>query len=50
MEMQSSIGGLIPIWILGAPLVAGLVLWITMPKAATRHDTELRSTYPQRSY
>ena len=43
MDIQSSIGGLIPLWILGAPLVAGLIEWMRMPKTTTRHDADMRS-------
>lgn len=45
MELQSSMGGLIPLWILGAPFVAGLIGWFAAPKVTTRHDTDSRSAY-----
>jgi hypothetical protein len=46
MEMLSSIGGLIPLWILGAPLVAGLIAWMSAPKTTTRHDADSPWRYP----
>jgi hypothetical protein len=45
MDMQGSIGGLIPLWILGAPLVAGLIEWMRMPKTTTRNDADTRSGF-----
>ncbi len=44
MEMQSSMGWMIPAWILGAPLVAGLIAWFAAPKTTTLRDT---TVYPQ---
>lgn len=45
MDIQGSIGGFIPLWILGAPLVAGLIEWMRMPKTTTRHDADTRLGY-----
>ena len=46
MDMQSSFGGLIPWWILTAPLVVGLIAWMTGPKTIVRHDVDSRPTFP----
>jgi hypothetical protein len=47
MELQSSIGGLIPLWILGAPFAAGLIAGMVAPKTTTRYDADSRTAYPQ---
>jgi hypothetical protein len=39
METQTTLGWLIPLWILGAPLVASLIAGFSAPKTTTRHDT-----------
>jgi hypothetical protein len=41
MEMQASMGWFIPLWILGAPLVAGLIAWFSAPKTTTHHDSSV---------
>ena len=43
MDMQSTVGGWIPLWILGAPLVAGLISWMTTPKPSTYRDSDRRA-------
>ena len=46
MEVQGSIAGaLIPIWIRGAGLVAGVLAWLKAPEATMRRDDAPRSTY-----
>ena len=32
MDFMNSVGGWIPIWIIGAPLVLGLIDWMMTPK------------------
>jgi hypothetical protein len=44
MEMQTSMGWMIPLWILGAPFVGGLIAWFSAPKTTTHRDT---AVYPQ---
>lgn len=36
MNAVSSFGGLIPLWIIGAPLVFGIIEWMSTPKAGHR--------------
>lgn len=38
MEASNSMGGLIPLWILGAPLLAGLIALFTTPRSSTQND------------
>jgi hypothetical protein len=47
MQLHTSIGGLIPLWILGAPFVAGLIGLMTAPRTTTRPDSDSRSAYPR---
>jgi hypothetical protein len=42
METMSSMGGLIPLWILGAGLLAGVVDLMRTPAPRHRHDSERR--------
>ncbi len=32
MELHNSFGGWIPVWIIGAPLLIGLIEWMKTPK------------------
>jgi hypothetical protein len=36
MNAVSSVGGLIPLWIIGAPLVLAIIGWMATPKAGRR--------------
>jgi hypothetical protein len=40
MEVSSSMGGLIPLWILGAPLLGGLITLAITPKGSSRNDEQ----------
>jgi hypothetical protein len=46
MDTPSSIAGLIPLWILGAPVV-WLLFWAKKgPTVRTRHESDSRTVYP----
>lgn len=36
MNTMTSFGGLIPLWILGAPLVFAIIEWMVTPKTGRR--------------
>ncbi len=40
MEVSNAMGGLIPLWILGAPLLGGLITLAITPKARSRNDEQ----------
>lgn len=46
MDTQASFGGLIPLWILGAPLVWMLIASFGGQKATSRRGTETHPGYP----
>ena len=47
MDLLNSLGVLIPLWILGAPLVAGLFAMTTASTPTRRDATDSRLPYPR---
>jgi len=43
MNTLGTIGGLVPLWIIGAPLLAGIFALFTTPKPSRRHDRDDRN-------
>ena len=50
MESQGSIGGLIPLWILGAPFLLALFELFTTPKPSRHHRAHEEDRVPRTSY
>lgn len=46
MNTLGTMGGLLPLWIIGAPFLAGLYALFTTPKPATRSDRNDRMDRP----
>jgi hypothetical protein len=50
MDISYSVGGLIPLWILGVPFLSALISLATTPKAHSRsdlRDTRALPAHPQ---